>query len=149
MKNSFAVWVSELLKEMTEEEKFTNTVYLLSYYPIVFHICAAAFAVIELIAIFTGNLVCIIFFAVCVLLTEFCAWMCRRHKVVIEGDVLHLTPMIGRSRTIRFSDLTSFKEIPKIGVKLYVRTKKVCTVSCDCVGYKEFLQMLKNRVIQN
>ena len=149
MKNSFVVWVLELLKEMTEEEKFTNTVYLSNYYQIVFHICAAAFGVMAIIAIVAGNLVYVIFFAVCVLLTEFCAWMCRRHKVVIEGDVLRLTPMIGKKKTVCICDITSFKETPKIGVKLYVRTKKVCTVSCDCVGYKEFLKMLKNRIIYN
>ena len=44
-------------------------------------------------------------FAIFVLLIEFCAWALKRHKVVIDGNNLRITPAVGRTREISFNDI--------------------------------------------
>ena len=88
----------------------------------------------------------LVVFAVFVLLIELCAWALKRHKVVIDGDILHITPAVGRTRKIAFHEISRYTEKEHTGLKLFVGKKKICTVSCDCVGYKEFREMLKKRV---
>ena len=84
-------------------------------------------------------------FAIFVLLIEFCAWALKRHRVVIDGNNLRITPAVGRTREISFNDISRCTEKEQIGLKIFVGNKKICTVSCDCVGYKEFLEMLKEK----
>ena len=68
--------------------------------------------------------------------------ICSCHN---SGNNLRITPAVGRTREISFNDISRCIEKEQIGLKIFVGNKKICTVSCDCVGYKEFLEMLKER----
>lgn len=152
----FAVFVLPIVslvldrtKKATKKEKFTNTVFVSQAYQTVCHVCSLIMVGIALVlGIFAGfeNIVGhLVVFAIFILLIEFCAGALKRHKVVINGDILQITPAVGRKRTISFQDISSCIEKEQIGVKLFVGKKKICTVSCDCIGYKEFRGMLKER----
>ena len=152
----FAVFVVPIIslvldktQKATKKEKFTNTVFVSHAYQTVCHICSLIMVGIAIaLGLFMGfdNTVGhSVVFAIFVLLIEFCAWALKRHKVVIDGNNLRITPAVGRTREISFNDISCCTEKEQIGLKIFVGNKKICTVSCDCVGYKEFLEMLKEK----
>lgn len=143
-------FILDRTQKATKKAKFTNTVFVSHAYQNVLHVCALVMVGMALVLglrfgfeNIVGHLVV---FAVFVLLIELCAWALKRHKVVIDGDILHITPAVGRTRKIAFHEISRYTEKEHTGLKLFVGKKKICTVSCDCVGYKEFREMLKKRV---
>lgn len=157
----FAVFVVPIIslvldktQKATKKEKFTNTVFVSHAYQTVCHICSLIMVGIAIaLGLFMGfdNTVGhSVVFAIFVLLIEFCAWALKRHKVVIDGNNLRITPAVGRTREISFNDISRCTEKEQIGLKIFVGNKKICTVSCDCVGYKEFLATVyKGNIIKN
>ena len=152
----FAVFVVPIIslvldktQKATKKEKFTNTVFVSHAYQTVCHICSLIMVGIAIaLGLFMGFDSTVghsVVFAIFVLLIEFCAWALKRHKVVIDGNNLRITPAVGRTREISFNDISRCTEKEQIGLKIFVGNKKICTVSCDCVGYKEFLEMLKEK----
>lgn len=137
------------LKRATEKEAFTDTLYLSKAYQIFCHIAALFLVVAGIIfGLFLGFKETIgldIFFAFCIVLIEICAVMLRRHKVIVKNDTLCITPVIGRATTIHLNEITQLKERNGIGLQVYSGKKKICTISCDCVGYRQFVEMLKDK----
>lgn len=131
------------------KEEFTDTLYVPKAYQVVFHIGALIFAamgvILGVLFGFQETVAHDILFAVCILLTEACAVMVKRHKVVIKNETLRMTPIIGRTRTVELNEITRFSEKAGIGVKVYLGEKKICTISSDCIGYKQFVEMLKGK----
>lgn len=143
------MFVLGLLKRNTEKEKFIDTLYVSKIYQTICHVASLVFAVggivLGLLFGFQETIAFDIFFAICIILIEMCAVMFKRHKVVIKDDTLCMTPLMGRTRIVKFNEITQFKEKEGIGIKVYLGKKKICTISCDCVGYKQFVEMLKER----
>lgn len=143
------MFILGLVKQNTKKEKFIDTLYLSKIYQTICHVAALIFAVmgivLGLLFGFQETIAHDILFAVCIILIEVCAVMFKRHKVRIKDDTLCMTPLIGRTREVKFNEITRFKEKEGIGIKVYLKKKKVCTISCDCVGYKQFIKILKER----
>lgn len=143
------MFVLDLLKRNTKKEKFIDTLYLSKTYQTFCHVASLVFVVAGIVLGlrfgFQETIAHDIFFAICIILIEMCAVMFKRHKVVIKDDMLCMTPVIGLTRTVKFNEITQFKEKQGIGVKVYLGKKKICTISCDCIGYKQFVKMLKER----
>lgn len=82
----------------------------------------------------------------CILMIECFAWMTLRFRLILQEEVLHLTPYVGRARSLPLSRIVRVGRNPRYGT-LILHTEKgiFCRVSCMCVGYKPFRQLLEER----
>ena len=71
---------------------------------------------------------------------EFCAWALKRHKVVIDGNNLRITPAVGRTREISFNDISRCTEKEQIGLKIFVGNKKFVQFLATVLDIKNFLK---------
>ncbi len=135
----------------TKKEKFTNVLYIPRVYQRMFHTASlmmVAFVIIlGLGAGFENTVGHSISVALFILIIEFGAWIIRRYKIVIEGETLQITPMIGRTRSIQMSEITQVVRKPESGLQLYIQHKKVCTIWYESVGYRQFVKMLKEKTL--
>ncbi len=82
----------------------------------------------------------------CILLIECIAWTSLRFRLILQEGVLHLIPYVGRARSLPLGRIVRVGRTPRYGT-LILRTEKgiFCRVSCICVGYKPFRQLLEER----
>ena len=82
----------------------------------------------------------------CILMIERFAWTTLRFCLILQEEVLHFTPYVGRARSLPLSRIARVGRNPRYGT-LILHTEKgiFCRVSCMCVGYKPFRQLLEER----
>ncbi len=81
--------------------------------------------------------------ATCVVLVEICALAASRFRLVVDDEILRVTPCFGRPVALRFSQLNRARETCRRGLILYQNDRPVCIVPLACTGYREFRQALQ------
>ena len=82
----------------------------------------------------------------CILMIECFAWTALRFRLILQEDVLHFTPYVGRARSLPLSRIARVGRNPRYGTLiLHAEEGIFCRVSCMCVGYKPFRQLLEER----
>ena len=85
-------------------------------------------------------------FVGCILMIECFAWTTLRFRLILQEDVLHFTPYVGRARSLPLSQIARVGRNPRYGTLiLHAEEGIFCRVSCMCVGYKPFRQLLEER----
>ena len=82
----------------------------------------------------------------CILMIECFAWTALRFRLILQEEVLHFTPYVGRARSLPLSRIARVVRNPRYGTLiLHAEEGIFCRVSCMCVGYKPFRQLLEER----
>lgn len=68
-----------------------------------------------------------------------------RYKIILYDAVMEATPLIGKTKTIQYEQITEVKVRRSNSLTIYDKNKRLFTVDAGVVGYDQIVGNLKNR----
>lgn len=84
--------------------------------------------------------ICIIIIAILLLILLF-----ARYKIILYNAVMVVTPLIGKTKTIKYEQITDIKVRRSNSLTIYYKNKRLFTVDAGVVGYDQIVENFKNR----
>ncbi len=84
--------------------------------------------------------ICIMIIVILLLLLLF-----ARYKIILYDAVMEATPLIGKTKTIQYEQITEVKVRRSNSLTIYDKNKRLFTVDAGVVGYDQIVGNLKNR----
>ena len=68
-----------------------------------------------------------------------------RYKIILYDAVMVVTPLIGKTKTIKYEQITDIKVRRSNSLTIYYKNKRLFTVDAGVVGYDQIVENFKNR----